>query len=227
MLIVVHLSFSQDARLFENDWYLTNIIVNGVNNLPPNEGMNLYFNSTTFLSAYACNTMYANVSFEDNNTNFSASNYVYTLDFCTNQLAANYQKIYFGFFHDGTNSNPLAVYNFTYTISESFGVKTLTINSMYNQQAIYSSVILSNPKFKQIDFSLSPNPSKDYLEINLKNEFSENTFLEFYNEIGQICKTVILKYDTKKIEINDLSNGIYFVKIKTKNETITKKFVKI
>lgn len=227
MLTIVNLSFSQDTRIFENVWHLTNVIVNGISNIPPNGNMNINFTSPTNFYAYACNTMYASVTFESNNTNFSASNYVYTLDFCSNPPAENYQNIYFPFFYDGNNPNPLSVYNFTYIISELLGVRTLIINSMFNQQAIYSSVMLSNENFEKLDFSFSPNPSKDYLEININNGFTENTIAEFYNEIGQICKTANLNYDNTKIEINNLASGIYFVKIITKNETITKKLIKI
>lgn len=227
MLTIVNLSFSQDSRIFENVWHLTNVIVNGVNNIPPNGNMNINFTSPTNFYAYACNTMYASVTFENNNTNFSASNYGYTLDLCYNPPAENYQNIYFPFFFDGNNPNPLTIYNFTYNISELLGVRTLIINSMFNQQAVYSSVMLSYDDFEKLDFSFSPNPSKDYLEINLNNGFTENAIAEFYNEIGQICKTVNLNQDNTKIEINNLSSGIYIVKIKAKNEVLTKKFIKI
>ncbi len=228
IITIVNLSFSQDSRIFENVWHLTNIIVNGVNNIPPNGNMNINFVSPTNFYAYACNTMYSPVVFENNNTNFSASNYAYTLDFCNNPQAGNYQdNIYFPFFLEGNNPNPTAVYNFTYNITELLGVRTLTINSMFNQQAIYSSVTLSNDSFEKLDFSFSPNPSKNYLEINLNNGYTENTIAEFYNEIGQICKTANLNKNKTKIEINNLSNGIYIIKIKTENEVLTKKFVKI
>jgi hypothetical protein len=226
MLTIVNVSFSQDSRIFQNVWYLTNIIVNGVSNIPPNGDMYIDFRPTNF-TVKACTTMYGSVNFGNNNTSFSASNYLYTLDLCPNPPADNYQSIYFPFFHDGIYANLSAVYNFTYNISESLGVKTLTINSMFNQQAVYSSVSLANDNFEKLDFSFFPNPSKEYLEINLNNGFTENAIAEFYNEIGQICKTTNLNSNKTKIEIKDLSNGIYIVKIKTKNEVLTKKFIKI
>jgi hypothetical protein len=224
MITIVNLSFSQDTRIFENVWHLTNVIVNGVNNIPPNGNMNINFASPTDFYAYACNTMHASVVFENNDTNFSASNYSYTLDFCNNPPAESYQNIYFPFFGE---HNPVNVYNFTYSITELMGVRTLTINSMFNQQAVYSSVMLSNENFEKIDFSFSPNPSKDYIEINSSNEFTENIIVEFYNEIGQICKSVKLNNSHTKIELNNLSSGIYIVKLKTENKTVTKKLIKI
>ncbi len=171
--------------------------------------------------------MNASVTFENNNTNFSASNYAYTLDICNNMPSQNYQNIYFPFFLDGNNTNPTTIYNFTYNISELLGVRTLTINSMFNQQAIYSNVMLSNDYFEKFDFSLAPNPSQDYLEINFENGFTEEATVEFYNEIGQICKTMHLNSNKTKIELNNLSSGIYFVKLKTENKTVTKKLIKL
>ncbi len=225
MLIIVNVSFSQDSRIFDNVWYLKNIIENEVNNFPPNGNMNINFASNNF-SAYACNTMYAGVTFGNNNTTFSASNFVYTLNLCEDIPVGNYQETYyFPFFQD--SSNPNAVNDFTYTISELQSIKTLTINSKFNKQAVFTSAMLSTDDFIKSDFSFSPNPSHDYLEINLNNGFTENTVVEFHNEMGQICKTVILNHDNSKIELNNLSTGIYFVKIKNRNETFTRKLIKI
>lgn len=226
MLAMINFSFSQDPRIFENNWYLTNVIINGVNNFPPISNMNINFISPINFYAHACNTMWASVTFENNNTNFSATNYSYTLDFCGNTLAENFQNIYFPFFLNGSEPNPSNNYDFTYNISEFQGVRTLIINSMFNQQAVYSSVMLSNESFEKLDFSLYPNPSEDYIEIQLNNEFTNNVSLELYNQIGLICKTEKLFSSKTRIETGDLSSGIYFVKIKTENETIVKKLIK-
>ena len=226
MLAMINFSFSQDPRIFENNWYLTNVIVNGVNNFPPISNMNINFISPTNFYAHACNTMWASVTFENNNTNFSATNYSYTLDFCGNTLAENFQNIYFPFFLNESGPNPSNNYDFTYNIYEFQGVRTLIINSMFNQQAVYSSVMLSNESFEKLDFSLYPNPSEDYIEIQLNNEFTNNVSLELYNQIGLICKIEKLFSSKTRIETEDLSSGIYFVKIKTENETIVKKLIK-
>ena len=121
----------------------------------------------------------------------------------------------------------MSINNFTYNISEFQGERSLIIYSMSNKQAIYSNIMLSTNNFEKLDFSFFPNPSKDYLVINLNSGFTENTVAEIYNEIGQVCKTINLNYDITKIELNNLESGIYFVKIKSKNDTITKKLIKI
>ena len=226
IIAFANLSFSQDSRLFENTWYLRNVIVNGINNIPPNGNMNISFTATHF-GTYCCNTMTGLITFANNSTSFSATNYNYSLDICNNVQAGNYQNIYFPFFDNGNNSNYNAVYNFTYNISELQGVRTLIINSMFNQQAVYSSVRLSSDNFKKMNLSISPNPSYDYVEINGQNRFTENTIVEFYNGMGQNCKTVNLNTEKTKIDLSNLPSGVYVLKIRTLNEIITQKLVKI
>lgn len=224
LLTIMNFSFSQDTRLFDNYWYLTNIIENGVSNIPPTANMGISFDPPMFY-AHACLNMSATVTFENNTTNFSATNFQYCLCMCNNPSADAYEtNKYFPFLN---NSNDQTTINyFTYSISESQGVKTLSINSTLNKQAIYSSVMLSNASFEKLDFNLYPNPSAEYIEIKLNNELTNNGTLELYNEIGLLCKTEKLISNTTRMETKDLSSGIYFVKMKTENETITKKLIK-
>lgn len=173
--------------------------------------------------------MYAIVAFENNITNFSATNYVYSLEICSNTLANNYQNnFYFPFFNNGNTPNPNQSYNFTYNITESpQGIRTLIINSINNQQAIFSSVQLSRENYQKLDFSLFPNPSFDFINFRINNTITEKIIVEFYNEIGQICKSVNLDSNNSKIEISDLVIGLYLVKIKSEDDTIIKKIIKL
>lgn len=225
-LTILNYSYSQDPRIFENIWYLTNVIVDGTNNLPPTNGITINF-SPTFFSSNSCNTMGANVKFENNETNFSASQYAYSLNICTDMPRYRYQEIYFPFFYERKNYDFSKTYQFTYKITELLETRTLIINSADNQQAVYSSSNLSTTNFEKYDFSFSPNPSKDYLEVRKNGKSIDNAIAEFYNEFGQICLTKKLNTTITKIELTNIASGIYFIKIKTGNETITKKFIKI
>lgn len=224
LLASMNISFSQDARLFDNYWYLTNIIENGESYIPPTANMGISFDSQMF-NAHACLDMSATVTFENNTTNFSATNFQYCLCMCFNPLADAYEtNKYFPLLNN--EGNPLTINYFTYSISELLGVKTLVINSAFNKQAIYSNVMLSNKRFEKLDFSFYPNPSSEFIEIKLNKELTNTATVAFFNEIGLICKTEKLIANTTRIETKDLSKGIYFVKIKTGNETITKKLIK-
>lgn len=225
MLSLVNVAFSQDARIFENNWYLTNIIENGISHLPPTDHMGIIFEPQMF-NAQGCLSMMATVTFENNNTNFSATNFQYCLCICYNEIADAYEtNVYFPFLN--SNYDPTNIEYFNYNITELLGVRTLIINTAFNKQAIYSNVMLSDKKFEKFDFSISPNPSNDILEITLNNQSNENTIAEFYNEMGQICKTENLKLNTTKVDLSTLSSGIYIVKIKSKNQIVTKKWIKM
>ncbi len=225
LFIISNFSYSQDSRIFDNYWYLTNIIENGVNNIPPTSNMGINFDTQT-INAHACLDLNATITFENNTTNFSATNFQYCLCMCYNTSADAYENNNYFPFLNNINGNPSTISYFTYSISEFQGVKTLIINSAFNKQAIYSSVMLSNESFEKLDFSIYPNPSQEYVEIQLINEFSSDSRIEVYNEIGLICKSEKLTSSNTRIETKDLSSGIYFVKVKTENETVIKKLIK-
>lgn len=226
LLATLNFSFAQDPLLFNTTWYLHNVVVNGVDNIPPTSNMNLHFFTPTDLTTDACNIMFGSVAFENNTNQFSFSNYAITLNFCNNTELAIYQEIYFPVFIDGVDSGPPWSSYLTYSISEFEGIKTLIINSAFNKQAIYKNVMLSKERFKSTDFSFYPNPSEDSIEINIHDAFSKNTVLEIYNELGILCKTENLISDKTRMELRDFGSGIYFLKIKTNEGTTVKKLIK-
>ena len=70
-------------------------------------------------------------------------------------------------------------------------------------------------------FELYPNPIDDYLYITTEENINK---IEIYNIMG----VMILEKDStsNKIDLSDLNNGIYFIKIKTDKGTIVKRIVK-
>lgn len=77
--------------------------------------------------------------------------------------------------------------------------------------------------------SISPNPSKDELNINFTN-LSNSTIsskINIYNLHGKIVKTVNRNTDTiQKIKISNLSRGIYIIRVSAENgEQITHKLI--
>lgn len=66
-----------------------------------------------------------------------------------------------------------------------------------------------------------PNPTSSYLEINEP----PTTEIEIYSSQGALIKSEKLN-SNRRIQINNLASGIYFIKIKTTKGMVTKKFVK-
>ena len=78
--------------------------------------------------------------------------------------------------------------------------------------------------FNSLNVRLYPNPSKKYINIELKNNLLIKK-IELYNNLGKIILS--LKNTSKLIDISYLPNGIYFIKIKDSNDNfILKSFIK-
>jgi hypothetical protein len=75
------------------------------------------------------------------------------------------------------------------------------------------------PEQEKLNIGLYPNPTNNVL--NVKSQ--ELVDIEIYDSIGNL---VLNKNSTKSINVSKLSNGIYFVNIKSGFKTITKKFLK-
>ena len=67
--------------------------------------------------------------------------------------------------------------------------------------------------------SIYPNPTKGILNINFTNEVFHSTF-ELVNEIGEIILKQELNNKQTQVNIEHLTNGIYFYKINKNGENI-------
>ena len=72
-------------------------------------------------------------------------------------------------------------------------------------------------------FTLYPNPAKDLLNIQTKQDVAVNS-IEIYNQLGQIVMAITNALNT--IDVADLASGAYFVKINTEKGSANAKFVK-
>ena len=80
---------------------------------------------------------------------------------------------------------------------------------------------LANNSLKSI--KLFPNPvSGNTIEINYNN----NLFVEIFDILGKKVKQLNLVTTDKKIDISRLKKGIYLLRLKTNNGTITKKLIR-
>jgi hypothetical protein len=75
------------------------------------------------------------------------------------------------------------------------------------------------PEQEKLNIGLYPNPTNNIL--NVKSQ--ELVDIEIYDSIG---KLVLNKNSTKSIDVSKLSNGIYFLNIKSGSKITTKKFIK-
>lgn len=76
------------------------------------------------------------------------------------------------------------------------------------------------------EFSLFPNPAKERLVIKYHGASREPVSMDIYNVLGSKVKTINHSGFETEINISDLQKGIYFIRFKEGNKTISKSFSK-
>ena len=83
-----------------------------------------------------------------------------------------------------------------------------------------NSAVLATAKFNNFEFSMSPNPVKNILNINTLETIKK---VEIYNLLG---KKVLASNNTNSVDVSSLSTSIYLVKLTSDKGVSTKKLVK-
>ena len=75
--------------------------------------------------------------------------------------------------------------------------------------------------------TLYPNPAKEYVDVRVDGDVNV-TGMEVYDVYGKVVRTVVGANNNTSIRINvsDLSAGMYLVRVTTEQGVVTKRFVK-
>jgi serine protease AprX len=87
------------------------------------------------------------------------------------------------------------------------------------------STALGNKYVSNQVFAIYPNPTKDFVSVTLP-ENSKNILITFYNQLGQQVFNKNVDSQNSKLEIQNLSSGIYLYQIEGDNFSKTGKLVK-
>ena len=220
-------SFAQDSILFENSWYLQDLIINNESNLPPTndevQNILLEFFSDNNFASYVCEALGGIVVFDNVNNNFTFSELSETLGGgCEQTPNFIYEGLYFSFYFNNVD-NPFG-YSILINGDDS---KTLTITSSNGDQAIYGSEILSIEDKSKSNFSLFYSKFRNSIDIN-SNDFSGNFSITLFDIHGKSVFDLNEYISGKKsISIQNLPNGIYFVLLQNEiGEILIKKILK-
>jgi Secretion system C-terminal sorting domain len=91
--------------------------------------------------------------------------------------------------------------------------------NVFNTEFV-NSLAINN--FEISNFAIAPNPVKNYLKLENKNNISIKE-INIYNAIGQL---IMNKNPDKIINVSNLNSGNYFIKITTENKVFNLKFIK-
>ncbi len=95
--------------------------------------------------------------------------------------------------------------------------------AVFNESGIPNSV---NENIKSIDLiNIYPNPSNDFINIELFSGMNIS-IVEIVNIQGKLVKIHELKTNKKTIDIRDLSDGMYIIKMHTDRGLVMEKFIK-
>ena len=204
-------SFAQDPRLFDNTWYLHNIIVDGNNNIPPSnteiENVTANFTNPNGFESSVCDTLEGLLSFVS--SEFIVDIWGMTLGGCAQLVNTDFQALYLEMFFVAHIDDV-----FTYTVvEEGNGSTTLTITNILGNQAIYSSQVLSTQEFSENVFYVYPNPASEkvFLQLTLAVVVKEIRLFDLQGRL--IRRESSLKSSMIEIETSSLHSGLYFVQV--------------
>lgn len=169
------------------------------------------------------------VTISGSNTSFTPASPTVVTDVYLSQVSGSYlNSLSFKTINDS-----VVTAKFNIPIAVSLGYYDVHVNTRNQGNLILTGgflILLSgideieNSRFIEI----YPNPATDNIQLQSKLSDVNNAELKIYDvhgkEVFSKSYTNLLKQSVK-INISDFSQGIYFLSIKAKNKTITKKFV--
>ena len=95
------------------------------------------------------------------------------------------------------------------------------VSNAYTQDLDYCSLAINEPV--KTGFSIQPNPAKDNIKITAENDFNQ---VEIVNFLGQTVLSQSNEGNISNVNVSNLSNGVYFIRIISNQATSIQKFVK-
>ncbi len=122
--------------------------------------------------------------------------------------------------------NTSGIYPVTLIVSDSSGCGDTITKTNYIIVNELNDIV--NYKSYENQINISPNPSKDIVIIKVNNR--HYSIIEIYNSLGELVSLPIeknLQKNIYKINFINQPSGIYFIKLLTGKEVITKKIIKL
>lgn len=88
-----------------------------------------------------------------------------------------------------------------------------------------SSPSLSISKANRLEFEMFPNPASEKVTIQLPSG-SDKATVQFYDYVGRLALTQNVTDSNNKIDVNNLSTGVYVLKVVSNDKIGSQKFIK-
>lgn len=111
--------------------------------------------------------------------------------------------------------------NFEFTPAQNGNYAAIiSFNGCKDTTACHQITEVSIAENQDLIFEVYPNPTKGEITINLN---SANSIIYIVDINGKTIKTLRVQKSQTVIDLSEFENGIYFIKVKTENDIITKK----
>ncbi|SRX72317.1 T9SS type A sorting domain-containing protein [Aequorivita antarctica] len=217
------ISFAQDPQLFENTWYLYEVMSTDLGTFydvslinPPISPYLDISEDLTFNGEGACNTFSGTYElFPPNELGYMS--FTATTNDCGIQQHNWFENEYFSFIAGG----------FWFSITQDNGGKVLSMSSPLMGYAIFKSYPLSTSDFQKNKFHLYPNPATSELFLSSKN-ITGNLTIKIFNVAGKLLSNQTLELENQTaIDVSNLTSGMYFLNIEDESgKMVVKKFIK-
>ncbi len=141
----------------------------------------------------------------------------------THTYAGNSQTAWsFSWTAPATNEGEITFYaavNATNSNNSDSGDQVVTTNVSVS----HSTVGLAD--FNTLKFEIYPNPTVDFIQIYASDTYEKNAHLSISNTQGQLILKQSLDSNTR-VDVSELSSGVYFVQLVSGNKLGTAKFIK-
>lgn len=221
--------YAQDPQLFENDWYLQKVVIDGIDIFPPYPSVigRVYFD-TEFIEVVHpdCEEGFGkSINYLPDNIFETDNGGVVLLGICGDPLIIEFMDKHYSIYYD--LNNEIAKNPFTYNFTQDNSLTNLTIVNTDGDKAIYGNEPLSINDIMAFDLTIYPNPSENAIFINSKGLYGISEFI-LYNSIGSVVfRTKHNDNPVSKLDISHVSSGLYILGISLKNGNIIyKKIVK-
>ena len=212
--------FSQDPELMDREWNLYYGILNGEVFNPPQgfrSQVDFQINDFSVYHNDCTDAVISSIEYSSDNI-FVLNDCIYIVGVCSDPDLNAFMGKHYGIFTlpDFIPKNP-----FNYTIESDGDNYMLTIENGEGDIAVYGNVPLSIEDFNTTTVSIYPNPVKELLFIESKENISNITVFDLH---GKKLKTINAQ---SKINLGGLQSGVYFISITSENGSIwTEKIVK-
>ena len=178
----------------------------------------IYYNGKSYLDVYNVNNCnHYTIPYTKSDYQYFSFGFNPILVFNNNTLLSTFCNNYSWYF----NNNIIHNFNSQSFIPQNSG--NYKVANKIGDSTYFSNEIFINVKEKEINFSISPNPAKDYISIKY---FEIISSVEIFDIMGNLLVSTYINDYECKLNISTLTNGLYIFKIKTENNSFIEKILK-